>query len=193
MLKRTAAILLLAITALGFAGTALAQDDAASSTQPAASAAQQQVPALIKELRQKSAKLQQIHAQTLQGDNDLQAQQDEFVTAVRKAIKANGYDLAAGQERVKAMTDKLQNNDLSADDQQAIKQKIAGEQQALGKARTAALQQPDITKAGQSLEEATITAMKKQDPDVQTLIDDLDSLRQQLRAAMQKAQAAPAG
>lgn len=188
MIRKTATILLIAFATFSFTHFAIAQD---SGAEPAANASssQNEVRGLIKQLRQKSAELQQIHSQTLQSNADLRQQQEQFVARMRKEIKAQGYDLEAGQKRVQDMAGKLKNKDLSDAERKAITQKIAGERESLRKARAAALQQPDIQQASQDLQDATMTAMKKQNPDVQKLIDDMNSLRQQLRAAVQKARA----
>lgn len=195
MIRKTATILLIALATFSFTQFAFAQDGSAKPAESAATASssQNEVRGLIKQLRQQSMELQQIHSQTLKSDTDLRQQQEQFVTMMRKEIKAQGYDLEAGQKRVSDMAGKLKNKDLSDADRKAVMQKIAGERQSLGKARAAALQQPDIQQASQDLQDATISAMQKQNPDVQKLIDSMNSLRQQLRAAVQKAQAPSAG
>src|SRR5699024_7900108 len=160
MLKQATAVVLIACATLAFAGVALAQDDAASTTAPQTQ--QTQVRSLVKQLRQKSAKLQQIHSQTLQADADLRQQQEQFVAMMRKEIKAQGYDLEAGRKRVQDMAGKLKNKDLSDADRKAVMQNIAGERQSLTQARSAALQESKVQQASKALQDATITAMKKQ-------------------------------
>lgn len=182
MIKQTVTMLLIAIAALGFTSVATAQDSAGTAT-----AAQQQARQLMQQYRQKAAKLQQIHAETLKSNPDLQAQQQAFVNMVRDAVQAQGYDIEAGRERVKSMAEKLQSGELSDEERKAVMQDFAAERRALGQARAAALQQPEVQEAGKQLQDDTLAAMKAQNPEVEQLIADMKQLREQLRAAMQPA------
>lgn len=180
MMKQFATVLIIAVAAFGFTSIASAQDNSAATTQ-------NDVRSLIQKLRQKTAKLQQIHAQTLKSNSDLRDQQKQFATVLRQAIEDQGYDIEAGSKRVKGMAQKLQSGDLSESERQAVIQDITAERQSLRKARAAALQQPEVQTAGKALQKNTIAAMKEQNPDVEQLIQDMKNLRNQLRTAAQQA------
>lgn len=184
MIKQTVTMLMIAIAALGFTGIAAAQDSGNTAT-----AAQQEARQLMQQYRQKAAKLQQIHTETLQSNPDLQAQQEAFVAMVKDAVTDQGYDIEAGRERVQSMAEKLQSGQLGDEERKAVMQDFAAERRALGQARAAALQQPEVREAGQQLQDDTLTAMKAQNPEVEQLIADMKRLRQQLQAAMQPAPA----
>lgn len=179
MIKQLSTVLMLALAALCFAGVASAQDDGGATAQ------QQQTRQLMQEYRQKAARLQEIHAQTIQSNPELAAQQDEFVAMVRAAVEEQGYDIEAGQERVQALAAKLKSGELSQEERQAVMQDFAAERRALQQARAAALQQPEIQQAGKQLQQDTLAAMKAQSDETGALMNDLRRLREQLRAATQ--------
>lgn len=181
MLKRTATLLMLAIAALTFSGIATAQTSPNATTQQ-----QQQVRQLAQKLRQKAAKLQKIHSKTLEANPDLRQQQKAYSEMIRQAIKEQGYDLKAGQERVKNMAKKLKSGELSKEERKAVMQDFAAERKSLNKARAAAMQQPEIRKAGKQLQQDTLAAMKAYSDQTEDLIQSMKQIRQQLRAQMQK-------
>lgn len=188
MLKKTVSTVLIAAAAVGFTGIAVAQDGAATNGNgaPAAqSQTQTEMNTLIKQLRQKSATLDTAYKQALEANADLREQQDQFVAMMRQAIQDQGYDLDAGQQRLQDMAKQMKAGDLSDDERTALLQKFTAERQSLNQARTAALQQPEIKQAGQSLQTATVAAMTAQNPEVEQLLQDIAKLRQQIRAAAQ--------
>lgn len=192
MLKKTVSTVLIAAAAVGFTGIAVAQDGAAANsngTPAAQSQTQTEMNTLIKQLRQKSATLDTAYKQALETNADLREQQDQFVAMMRQAIQDQGYDLDAGQQRLQDMAKQMKTGDLSDDERTALLQKFTTERQSLNQARTAALQQPEIKQAGQSLQTATVAAMTAQNPEVEQLLQDIAKLRQQIRTAAQAASA----
>ncbi|MES1926312.1 hypothetical protein [Salinisphaera sp. T31B1] len=180
MIKRATSILALAIAALTF-GT---MTGVASAQGSGATADQQQAQQLMQQYRQKAAKLQQIHQETIQANPKLAAEQEKFEKQVRSAVEKQGYDVDKGQQRVQEMAQKLQSGDLSDSERQALMKDFQAERQQMVQARDAALQKPEIKSAGEKLQEDTLAAMKKQDSQTSQLLDEMDSLRNQLRAAM---------
>lgn len=178
MIKQISTILMLALAALCFTGVASAQDNEGATAQ------QQQARQLMQEYRQKAARLQAIHAQTIKANPDLAQQQAEFMTMVRGAVEDNGYDIEKGQERVQALAAKLKGGDLSQEERQAVMQDFAAERRALQQARAAALQQPEVQAAGEQLQKDTLAAMKAQSDETGPLMEDMRALRAKLRAAM---------
>lgn len=182
MIKRIVIMLTLAITAAGFAGVAAAQNGDTA-------ARPQQARELIQQYRQKAAKLQRIRAETLNANPELREQHKAFVAMVREAIEDQGYDIEAGRQRVQSMAAKLRSGDLSEAERKAVIQDFTAERRALGKARAAALQQPEVRAAGRQLQQQTLAAMKAHNPNVDNLIQDMKRLRRQIRAIMQQAPA----
>jgi len=186
MLKRTSAVLMMAIAAVCFSGMALAQVEGTGQEQ------QQKAAQLQQQYQQKAAQLQQIHDETLNSHPELVEQQEEFVDMVREEIKNQGYDIEAGNERTQEMASKLQTEDLSEEERQSIMEDFQQERRKMGEARTAALEQPEIKAAGEQLQQDTLEAMKEDNPEVESLMEEMDELREEMSALMQQQQA-PAG
>jgi len=179
MIKRATSILAILIAALTFSGMTTV-----ASAQGAASADQQQAQQLMQQYRQKATKLQQIHEETIKSNPQLAAEQEKFEKQVRTAVQKQGYDVDKGQKRVQEMAQKLQSDDLSDSERQAVMKDFQAERQQMVQARDAALQKPEIQSAGEKLQKDTLAAMKKQDGQTAKLLDDMDSLRTKLRSAM---------
>lgn len=185
MTKQISTILTLTLAALCFTGAASAQ------TGGGASADQQQAQQLMQEYRQKATTLQEIHTETIEANPDLAEQQAEFESEVREAVEDQGYDIETGQERIQSLAGQLQeDSDLSEEERQAVMQDFAAERRSLQQARAAALEQPEIQEAGQKLQQDTMAAMQEQSPQTEQLMQEMQSLRSELQAAM-PAQGAP--
>lgn len=180
MIRTIITALVIAMTVLGFGHAAVAQDNGTA-------AGQTELRSLIQKVRQKTMKLQRIHAEVLKSSPELRRQQEQFIALLHQTIKDQGYDIEAGRERVSDLAQKLKSGDLSDSERRNVKQNIAAERQSLRQARVAALRQPEVREAARALQEATLTAMKAENPQVGQLIEELNRLRQQLRAAAQKA------
>lgn len=179
MIKRATTIMALAFAALTFGGM-----PGIATAQDGASADQQQAQQLMQEYRQKASKLQQIHEETIQSNPDLAQQQQDFEEQVRGAVEDQGYDVEKGQERVQEMAQQLQSGDLSDSERKAVMKDFQAERQQMVQARDTALQKPEIKSAGESLQQDTLAAMKKQDGQTDQLLKDMDALRGKLRANM---------
>lgn len=173
MIKRIFTIGMLAMAALSFAGMATAADQSNSP-----SSDQQK---LMQAYSQDAQQLKAIHDKAVKNNPDLVKQQKQFQEQVRSAIKDQGYDLDAGQDRMQALVKKLQSKDLSDDQRKEVMQKFQTERQKLTKAQNAALAEPEIKQAGEKLQNDTIAAMKKEDPKTDQLISDMKSKRDQLQ------------
>lgn len=177
MIKRATTVLLLALAALSVTSVASAQGSGSSADQ-------QKAQQLMQQYRQKAAKLQQIHQETIKSNPDLAQEQKDFEQQVRQAVENEGYDVDKGQQRVQEMAKKLQSGDLSDSERQAVMKDFQAERQQMVEARNAALQKPEIQKAGKQLQEDTMDAMKEQDSQTPQLLDDMEDLRTKLRSSM---------
>ncbi|WP_423823114.1 hypothetical protein V5738_03980 [Salinisphaera sp. SPP-AMP-43] len=172
MFKRVSTICALAIAALSFTGVATAADNGQGQGQ-----AQQ----MMKSYRQDAQQLKQIHDKTIKNNPQLAKEQDQFQDTVQQAIKKQGYDVEAGQQRMQKMAKKLQSGDLSDKQRKQVMQKFQSERQKMVKARNAAMSQPEVQKQGEQLQQDTISAMKKQNPKTTQLISEMKNVRGKLQ------------
>lgn len=187
MMKRVTSTLAVALAAIAFSATTANAQGAA-----AGGADQQEAQQLMQEYRQKASRLQQIHENTIEANPELAAQQEEFEKKVRQAVEDEGYNVEQGQERVQELAQKMQSGDLEQSERQAVMQDFQAERQEMTQARNEVMQQPEIQSAGQELQEDTLAAMKEQNSETQTLLDDMDSLRSELQSKMPQSGQAPA-
>lgn len=171
MIKRVCSLCVLAIAALSFTGMAVAAD----------SSGQGNSQQLMKTYRSDAKQLKQIHDKAVQNNPQLAKEQQQFQNQVKSAIKDQGYDINDGQQRMQSMAKKLQSGDLSDKQRKQVMQKFQAERQKMVKARNAALQKPEVQKAGQKLENDTIAAMKKQNPKTPQLISEMKNVRGKLQ------------
>lgn len=170
MFKRVSTICALAVAALSFTGVAAAADNG-----------QGQAQQMMKSYRQDAQQLKQIHDKTIKNNPQLAKEQDQFQETVQEAIKEQGYDVEAGQQRMQKMAKKLQSGDLSDQQRKQVMQKFQSERQKMVKARNAAMSQPEVQKQGEKLQQDTIAAMKKQNPKTTQLISEMKDVRGKLQ------------
>lgn len=178
MMKFPRALLLtLALAGLAFGGTAFAQGQA--------KAGKDDTSQLMQSYRQKTQQLQAIQQKTIKNTPKLAAEMKHFQAEVNTSMRAHGYDVEKGRQRVEAMAAKFKSGKkVSKDDRMAAMKSFLAERQKMMKARNAAMQEPKIQKDGKTLQHDMIAAMEKQDSHTAQLLDDVKSLRTKIMASM---------
>lgn len=177
MMKRSITLCSIAVAALAFSGAGFAANGSSQSGDKG------QTQSLMKDYRSDAKQLKQIHDKTMKANPGLAKQQDQFQAQVKSAVEDHGYNVDQGQKRMQSMAKKLQAKDTSKDDKSKIMKKFQAERQKMMKARKAAMKDPKVQKAGEKLENDTITAMKKQNSKTDDLLSDMKSKRSKLQAA----------
>lgn len=142
--------------------------------------------ALIQKYQKKSRKLQKIHKKTLQNNPELKQQQEAYRDMVQAAIEDQGYDMSSGREKLQKLSKKLQAGDLPKSKRKELMQKFQSQRRQMSQARRKAMQQPEIQKAREDLKQATLAAMKEQNPKTDELISSLRNIQGKLRHSMQQ-------
>jgi hypothetical protein len=132
-------------------------------------------------------RLAQIQKKTMEAHPELQQQEKAFMDLMMtKMTSADGNakdDLAA--------IEKLEQQLRSADTPAGDRQKLMGEYQQKATAfRTAQMQafkDPEVQKAQQALMTATVTAMKKEDPRTEQIMQQLQQKQEELKNLMESA------
>jgi hypothetical protein len=175
----------LALTGLAFGGVAFAQAPAQTGK------SQDNTQQLMQSYRQKTQQLQGIQQKAIKNTPKLAAEMKQFRADVNSAMRAHGYDVTKGRKRVEAMASKLKSGKkVSKAERMAAMKSFQAERQKMMKARTAAMQDPKIQKAGKALQSHMIAAMKKQDSHTAQLLKDVKSLRTKIMASMAARRAA---
>jgi len=156
--------------------------EAAPQAAPQAGQQKQKMQKIVQEYRQAAQKLQQIRQETIAENPELEEQREAFETQVQDAMSETGYDVEAGRTKMEKLGKRFQNEELSKEERQKLASEFQAERQKMQQAQQKVLQQEDIRKAGEKLQEDTLTAMKEQDPQTEELLQRMEKLRQQLQA-----------
>ena len=184
MMKFSRFLSILALAGLAFGGSALAKG------QP--QAGQDNTSQLVQSYRQKAQQLQGIQQKAIKNTPKLAAEMKQFQVEVETSMRAHGYDVAKGRQRVEAMAAKFKSGKkVSKAERMSAMMSFQAERQKMMQARTAAMQDPKIQKDGKALQHDMIVAMKKQDSHTGQLLKDVKSLRAKIMASMAARRAAP--
>jgi hypothetical protein len=183
MMKFSRYLSILALAAFVFGTAAYAQGQPQAGKDSASQ--------MMQSYRQKNRQLQGIQQKAIKNTPKLAAEMKQFRADVNSAMRAHGYDVTKGRKRVEAMASKLKSGKkVSKAERMAAMKSFQAERQKMMKARTAAMQDPKIQKAGKALQSHMIAAMKKQDSHTAQLLKDVKSLRTKIMASMAARRAA---
>lgn len=166
---------------------ALARSDHKATT------AQEQAPNKVQKLRIERRdtimRLGKIERKTIMGDKKLQAQRQRFSKHVIKAMKKIGYDPEGDNKKLVEIRKNIVSGKLSKEERTAQIRKFRSIRVRLIKGQMTVMRQDKgLQKENRKLNQATIAAMKKQDPHTDTLLKHLKQINQQLRRLYQAAQ-----
>lgn len=168
---------------LALPGTSLAQAAQGGGAAPAPSASQAKVQALAKDYQEVAQKLAEIRETTYKANPELAEQRDAFQGMIEKRMQKNGYDADGKLEEMEGIASKLQEKDLDEAKKQELAQEFQQERQKMLNAQREVLAEPDVKKAGEKLQEDTLTAMKAQDKTTDSLLERMTRLRNDIQKA----------
>jgi alanyl-tRNA synthetase len=138
------------------------------STQPAMTPEQSRQMKEIQDVHAEYEKLQkhlaQIQRDTLQAHPELQ----------------NGQNVKEEMAEINKIEEKLRSSDTPESERSALMSDYQKKTQALRNAQTQAMKNPDVQAAGKKLIENIVTVMKKEDPQTEQLMQQIQEKRQQL-------------
>lgn len=163
---------------------AMASPAVAQAAQTAA-AAQQQASVEVHKLQAEAQKLAMqlgaIERKTIAGSKELQAKRRKFSEHMIKVMKTLGYDPEGDSKRLAGIKQEVLSGKLKADERAAQIQEFRRIRSHLMQGQVAAMQDKGLMKEGKALNTATMQAMKKQDPQTETLIKRFNAISAKLR------------
>lgn len=185
MMKGFRSLMLLALAGCAFGGSA------GAFAQGNAKAGQNDASQLMQSYQQKTQQLESIQQKAIKNTPKLATEMKQFQTEVNASMRAHGYDLAKGRQRVNAMVAKLKSGKkVSTAERTSTMKSFQAEREKMMKARVAAMHDPKIQKDGQALQHDVIAAMEKQDSHTTQLLKDTQSLRAKIMASVAAQRAA---
>ena len=132
--------------------------------------------------------LKKLVQKTMEAHPDLQKQQQAFLDLMMAKMTSSGGgspkdDLVA----IEKLEQKLRSEDTPDGERQALMAEYQEKAMAFRTAQVQALKDPEVQKAQGALRDATLTAMKQQDPQTEQLMQQMeqkqDEMKQMLEAA----------
>lgn len=158
----------------------------ASATQQASQAEVQKIQT---EMRKLGTELAAIERKVVTTDTQLQAKRKHFSAHIVKAMNTLGYDPEGDSKRLAEIKKKVLSGKLNQDEREAQIKKFRSIRENLIRGQMAAMQDKSLQKERQQLNEATMLAMKKENPHTGDMIKRFNALGARLRHIMQAARA----
>lgn len=138
----------------------------------------------VEEYRKTLDQLSKIQQKAVAANPELVAKQEAFQSMVQQEMAAAGFNADDRGPKLNQLAEKLQDEELSVEKRREIAAKIQANREDFANAREAALSKPEVKKSAESLQAATLEAMKEQNAKTDDLIAKLRSLRGELQDAM---------
>lgn len=162
--------------------------------QPAESQSLSLTPDQIQNLHKLQQKMQatgqqlnKIRQETMKAEPELQNQQKTYQSLLFKTMKEQGNDPDPVLTRMHEIEEQFQGQDLAEDKRQQLMIEYQQKNAQLRKAGQDAMQDKGVRQAAEDLSQATVVAMRKQDPKVETLLQEMDQLRKEMQQIVSKA------
>jgi len=175
--------LLCAVAALGIVASSQAEPPAAQDNPMQAA---KQVHGEYVELQNR---LSLIQEKTMEAHPELQQQQQAFLDLMMAKMASGGASPKDDLATIEKLERKLRSEATPESERQTLMSEYQEKAMAFRTAQVEALKDPEVQKAQGALRDATLTAMKQQDPQTEQLMEQLqqkqDEMKQMLEAAGQ--------
>lgn len=155
-----------------------------------AAGAQAQSPQALQEEAQKvSMQLGEIARKAIAGDKKLQAEGQAYSQHMIEAMKTIGYTPVADGKRMTELGKEINSGKLSQEERAAKIQEFQGLRIRMMQAQAAVMQDKALSKERMKLNQDTVAAMKKVDPNTEALMQRMKQISQQLQGMYRQSQA----
>jgi len=168
----------LAALLIAGSGNALAQGMTQGGQQGQGNGAAQQAQQKVMELGQK---LNQIEQKAIDANPELKEQREDFQDLLMDTMKEQGAEPQKRIDRLEEIQPQL--SEAQGDERRELMQEFRQEQQSLMQAQRKAMEQEEVKQARQELQEDTFNAMKEEDPETESIIEELRSAQQEAMKA----------
>ena len=125
-------------------------------------------------------RLASVQQQALRKSPDLSRKQHEVVTAIEAKMKAGGTDPAEAEKTIKQLQAQVQDPKVPDAERKKAMAQAAGLVQSFERGRARALADPQIAALVRDFRGALLAAMKKEEPSVTTLLQQLEEAEAKL-------------
>jgi chromosome segregation ATPase len=137
----------------------------------------------VRDLRQQLGKIQQ---KAMENNPELKQKRSELQELMKSKVKEQVDGADQKMARLKEIRQKLRNNkDIPKGERQKLMKEFQSTAQAFQQAQQKAMKDPEVQKAQKAFREDMRAAMKKEDPNTDQLIQDLQQARKDFRQKLQ--------
>ncbi|HBO14174.1 MAG TPA: hypothetical protein DD491_15405 [Halieaceae bacterium] len=136
--------------------------------------------ALMQRLQEKRDRLDELNEQlmalqqqAIDANPDLASEREALQDYVEAGMKDAGYNVAEGRERVEELQAELEDDSLSTGEQQESRQALRAELGEMREAQQQVMNGDEFKAKRNALNEGVLAAMEEQDPEVRTLLAEL--------------------
>ncbi|MCP4406494.1 MAG: hypothetical protein GY807_01775 [Gammaproteobacteria bacterium] len=133
-------------------------------------------------------RLEQIQAETLQARPELKKQEQTFNDLLVEEMKSGGHTPIQDLAEIEGLQAQLSSDKTADTERQELTAQFQHKVMAYRKAQSQALQSEKVKKVQSELMEHMVTAMKKQDPQTEQLLQQMAQKRQQLEQMLDATQ-----
>lgn len=131
--------------------------------------------------------LNKIRQETMKAKPELQNQQKTYQSLLFKTMKEQGNDPDPTLARMHDIEEQFQDQSLAEGKRQQLMIEYQQKNAQLRKAGHDAMQDKGVRQAAEDLSQATIVAMRKQNPKAEALLQQMDQLRKEMQQIVAKA------
>lgn len=142
------------------------------------------------ELLQLGQELEQIRQETVKNHPELKEREQAFGNMVAEEMKNNGGTPKEDLAELRALQAKLRDQSTPDSDRQALMMRLQRKAQEFEQARRKALENPKLQKAQGELLQDMVTAMKKENPKAEQIMQQMHQKQQEMIEIRNSAQAA---
>jgi len=130
-------------------------------------------------------RLAQIQQKTMQAHPELQKQEKAFMDLMLSKMSTGGASAKDEMDSLHKLEEKLSNNSTPADERKKLMSEYQQKVTVFRTAQMQALKDPEVQKARESLMNATVAAMKKEDPQTGQIMQQIEQKQEQLKKIME--------
>ena len=132
-------------------------------------------------------RLNMIQEKTTEAHPELQKQEQAFLDLMMAKMSSGGASAKDDLSAIEALEQKLRSEDTPDSERQALMTEYQQKATAFRTSQVQALKDPEVQKAQGALMDATLAAMKQQDPQTEQLMQQLQDLQEQMKKMMEAA------
>jgi uncharacterized membrane protein YdfJ with MMPL/SSD domain len=132
-------------------------------------------------------RLNQIQAETMKAHPELKEKEQAFMDLMMSKMDTSGSTAEEDLAEMKKLEQKLRSSDTPESERKELMSTYQEKAMAFRAAQVEALKDPEVQKAQAELMDATMAAMKEQDPQTEEIMQQLKEKQEEMKQMMQSA------